>query len=163
MFIYGLERQNIKKPQMNNLGTYYRSTLSQLHSLPQHVAKEAIYLLVGVLLLEVILHIQTLNLFPKPAKDQCSLLYQVALGQLSIKDTGYHSCFIQIVRMCTFYELPTPQMQPTDNVCKYWIKKSVISSWETDLKDSALSKSLRRFLICSKHHWSSHILSGILH
>ena len=75
--INGLESQNIIKSQMNELEKYYGFTLRQLHSLPQHVAKEAVYLLVGALLLWPILHMQTLNLLQKMAK--CSLLYQVDL------------------------------------------------------------------------------------
>ena len=84
------------------------------------------------------------------AKDPCLVLYQVALRQLSVKDTDSHSWFIQIARLCTFYELPTPheilQVQPSDNILKDLIKTHAICSWETAVKDSSLTKSSLHFL-----------------
>ena len=120
--IYGLESQLLSNPQLNKLGDFHRNMLRQLQGLPQHVAKEAIYLLLGVLPLQAIIHLRTLKLFHKIASNEDNLLYKVAQRQLAVKDTNSNSWFMHIVDLCCIYNLPSPhelmQELPSEDVWK---------------------------------------------
>ena len=148
--IYGLETQILNKKQYEMLETFYRTTLRQLQALPQNVAREAIYLLLGVLPLEAILHMRTLNLLQKIGQDETSLLYQVAVRQLAVKTAKSHSWFIYTTRLCDQYGLP----HPFDIITQYkekceWktvLKDKVHEYWEKKLKDLASSKSTLRYI-----------------
>ena len=148
--LYGLETQILNRTQINILEDFYRSMLRQLQALPQHVAKEAIYLLLGMLPLEAILDMRTLKLLQKIASDPDSLLYQIAERQLAVKDINSHSWFIHTVKLCTKYGLPSPheilRLQPSDTEWKKLSRERITEVWEQDLKASAAEKSTLRFL-----------------
>ena len=124
--------------------------LRQLQSLPQQVAKEAVYFLPGCLPLEAIIDKRALKLFQKIATNEASLLYQVALRQLATKDINSKSWFIHIVKLCCKYELPSPhsilQSQPSDSSWKQLVDTKVREFWEQDLRASASEKSSLRYL-----------------
>ena len=61
--INGLEVLQLKKKHVDNLETFHRKSIRDLHSLPQIIATAAIYLLVGAIPIEAKLH-----------KIKCSLL-----------------------------------------------------------------------------------------
>ena len=148
--IYGLEAQLLNKQQIIRLEEVYRGMLRQLQSLPQQVAKEAVYFLPGCLPLEAIIHKHSLKLFHKIASDKSSLLHHIALQQLAVKDLSSNSWFIHIVKLCSKYGLPTPheilQQQPIDSSWKQLVDTKVRETWENDLRDSAAEKSTLRFL-----------------
>ena len=148
--IYGLEAQLLSKQQVTRLEDVYRRMLRQLQSLPQQVAKEAIYFLPGCLPLEATLHKRSLKLFQKIASDSTSLLHHIALRQLATKDLTSNSWFIHIVKLCSKYGLPTPhdilQQQPSDCSWKRLVDTKVRETWEKELRASAAEKSSLRFM-----------------
>ena len=148
--IYGLESQLLSNPQYTKLEDYHRNTLRQLQGLPRHVAKEAVYLLMGALPLRATIHLRALKLFHKIASDDDSLLFRVAQRQLAVKDTSSHSWFMHIVDLCSMYNLPSPHellwQQPSKDAWKELITKQVTEHWETKLKESAANKSTLRYM-----------------
>ena len=71
---------------------FHRSTLRDIQGLPSRSSSAVTYLLLGALPFEASLHIQTLHLIGKITNDiKDSLLHQIALRQLSVKDTSSSS------------------------------------------------------------------------
>ena len=87
-----LEPQVIRLTQITQLGVFYRTLLRRLQSLTERVAKD----IIGVLPLEATLHICMLKLLQRIASNNSSLLHDIALRQLAVKDQTFtlmvHPC-----------------------------------------------------------------------
>ena len=84
--LYGLETQVLGRTLVKCLEDSYRTLLRRVQSLTQRVAKKAVYMLMGVLPLEAILHMHMLKL----------LVHEIALRQLTVKEPNSHSWLIHV-------------------------------------------------------------------
>ena len=89
--LYGLETQVLGRTQVTRLEDY-RTLLRRIQSLSERVAKQVVYLLMGVLLLEALLHMCMIKLLQKIANNKSSLLYEIALRQLAVKELNPIHC-----------------------------------------------------------------------
>ena len=104
---YNMEILQLTATQISKIEQFHRSTLRDIQGLPARSSSAVTYLLLGALPFEASLHIQTLHLIGKIANDKDSLLHQIALRQLSVKDTSSQSWFIQCLRISSKYDLPS--------------------------------------------------------
>lgn len=106
--IYGLESMVLKKSHLEVLERYHRKTLKQLMSLPQRTASEAVHLLSGIPPITASLHIRALSLLGAIARSPESIMHQVGLRQLAVKEPNSNSWFVYMYNVTTMYNLPTP-------------------------------------------------------
>ncbi len=73
---------------------FYRGILRSVQGLTDHVASEAVYLLLGNISLEGQLHIRCLTLYGAITRMKGDTLHSLVMHQLAIKDSGSHSWFV---------------------------------------------------------------------
>jgi hypothetical protein len=143
--LYGLESLIVSEKQKAKLDLFYKQLLRQLQGLPKRTACEALYLLFGTLPMEAILDIRTLTFFGKIISDKGSILYLIALRQLSTKSLHSNSWFVYIVKLCFKYDLPHPaSFISSDEIPATWkstVKRAVKTHWNKKLSTSAKTKS----------------------
>ena len=86
-----------------------------------------------------------MNFFGQIANDNSSILYQISLRQLALKNLPSASLLMGVIRLCFKYNLPSPHSiildpQPMDK-WKTTVKKSVSVYWNEKLQLEASSKS----------------------
>ena len=165
--IYGLEAMILKPKHYQMLEQYHRTTLRQLLSLPERTATEAPYLLMGIPPIEALLDIKQLSLFGTIANQPESILNQIALRQLATKSFKSNSWFVNIIKICHKYSLPSPHhviVRPIQR--RRWkklVKDTVLRYWNTKLQTQAREKSTLRFLALNNVNVStpSQVVSSI--
>ena len=157
--LYGLEAMILKPKHYQMLEMYHRTTLRQLLSLPERTAIAASYLLMGILPIEGLLDIKQLTLFGTIANKPDSILHQIALRQLATKTLTSNSWFINIMKRCHKYGLPSPHHMIVDpmprNRWKKLVKSTVLGYWSTKLQLQAKEKSTLKFLAIENMSTSS--------
>ena len=89
--LYGLEAMVLDDANYKNLDTYHRGLLRQLQGLPESTAKAAVYLLIGSLPSQALLHQKILTLFASILNRPGTPEHEVILRQLYMKTTASHS------------------------------------------------------------------------
>jgi hypothetical protein len=143
--IYGLESMVLKKSHLEALERYHRKTLKQLMSLPQRTATEAVHLLAGVPPITALLHIKALSLLGAIARSPDSIMYQIGLRQLAVKEASSNSWFVFMSGVTALYDLPSPhELFETAIPKARWktlVKKHVYNFYQQQLHQTARSKS----------------------
>jgi hypothetical protein len=124
---------------------YYRSVLKHVQTLPDRVANEAPYLILGLPPIEATLDIKTITFFGTIARTEDSIHRQIAQRQLATKTLKSKSWFMYRVKLMFKYGLPSPhlilQLKPSKGRWKNLVTNTVLNYWERSLKTSALEKS----------------------
>ena len=156
--VHGLDAAVLPRSQIEKLETAYRKLLRMLQSLPESTAAEAVYLLLGALPLEAILHQRIFALFGNITRlDNDNPLKALALRQLALKDDKSKSWFCKIQELATTYhiEINKAIMIPWPKQSwKTYSKKAIVSFWHLKLIRDAQSKSTLKHII-----WDSSALN----
>ena len=135
---------------ISKIEQFHRSTLRDIQGLPSRSSSAVTYLLLGALPFEASLHIQTLHLIGKIANDKDSLLHQIALRQLSVKDTSSQSWCIQCLRISSKYDLPSFHEVCDGSISPakwcHLVNKTVRDYWQESLLHDAATKSTLQYV-----------------
>ena len=147
---YGLECLTLSPKEVEPMEVYYRNLLRQVQHLPQSTANPAVYLLVGALPVEALIHKKVLCIFGAIMRRDDSLEYQVMERQLGMKSSSSHSWAIYVKKLLHQYNLPQPAelLYNMMGKCEWKkrVKQCVWDSWYKWLKEEALNKSTLKYL-----------------
>ena len=158
--LHGLDAAVLSKSQVEKLEVSYRKLLRMMMGLPESTAKEAVYLLMGALPLEAILHQRILSLFGNISRlDNNNPLKALALRQLALKDPKSGSWFGRLQEAAARYDirihealhLPWPKVP-----WKMYCKKAVTSYWHLKLIKEAVEKSTLKLIIWNITDFEAH-------
>ena len=84
--LYGLDSMRLSRKDVTSLETFYKQLLKRFQGVTDTTANEAVYLLLGMVPVELIIHMKVLGLFEAIARfDKHHPLRQLEIRQLSIK------------------------------------------------------------------------------
>ncbi len=147
--LYGLEAARLNKGEMEQLEVFYTGILWSVQGLTDHLASEAIYLLLGNISLEGQLHIRCLILYGTITRMKGYTLHSLAMCQLAIKDSGSQSLFVWLGKVADIYGIdlhatlssPWPKHQ-----WKQYVNNTVTTHWFYKLLISVSDKSSLRWI-----------------
>ena len=162
--LQGLEATCLLRSDIQALDTFYKKLLRQIQGLPESVATDAIYLLIGSLPIETVLHQRILSLFGNICRlDSNEPMHQMALRQLATADDKLYSWFSQLNTIAQKYQIdlhlalvhPWPK-----EAWKRYCKNTVRDIWWNELLTKACEKTTLRWTIwqdqqCTNGLWSS--------
>ncbi len=152
--LHGLEATVLPSKSLAALDAYYRGLLRQIQNLPPRSPIEAIYILLGTLPIEAILHKRILSLFGAISRlGHSHPLHQIATRQMAVRDPQSSSWFSQIQRLGMKYDIDVHSALQQDwpkDAWKSHVKKMVDSYWLIKLL-SADKKSVKS--IIPHPHW----------
>lgn len=148
--LYGLESMVLEDKDITKLDMYHRSLLRMIQSLPDSTAKPAIYLLLGCLPAQALLHQKMLSLYVSILHRPGTPEYEIIVRQLTIKDLSSSSWTAQLRLVLHKYNLP-PALKLVDNPPKKdpWkrsVKSAIWQYWEEKLKKEAREMKSLHFL-----------------
>ena len=148
--LFNLEVIPLTASQVAQLEQFHRTTLRSLQGLPDCRSSAATYLLLGALPIVATLHISILLLFGRIAKGD-TLLHDIGIRQLLLKDTKSRSWFINAIRLASLYGIPSPHSLFSDSTSSLgkWraiVRSSIQRYWEQKLIEDAATKSTLSFL-----------------
>ena len=147
---YGLECLTLTTREIEPMETYYRNLLRQIQHLPPTTANPAVYMLVGALPVEALIHQKVLCMFGAITRRDESLEYEIMERQLGMKDRSSSSWAIHVKKLLARYELPGPvellYSMKSKDVWKACVKQHVWCHWYKQLREEAESKSTLRYL-----------------
>jgi len=148
IMLYGLETLLPSGKNLELLNKQHKKIIKQVLSLPTNVANPSIYILSGLLPVEVEIHKKALNLFGNICRSsQDSIEWRVAEGQLGLKNMKSHSWFVDIKKLFIKYELENPYEYL---LCSDYTKLK----WKIMINKKSIYTGLREFhlkLKCSNH------------
>ena len=159
----GLESLVLTPKEVDILEGFHRRTLRQLQNLPVSTAKEAIYLLTGILPIQGTLDQRILNLFGAICRKKGEHIWNIALNQLINKDSSSGSWFINVNKLLEKYDLPQAAdlliNPPTKEKWKTLVKLNTHSTYKAQLlQDTTTKSSLKHLNFPSKGKLSAHRL-----
>ncbi len=128
---------------------FYRGILWSVQGLIDHVASEAVYLLLGNIILEGQLHIRCLTLYGAITRMRGHTLHSLAMYQLAIKDSGSHSWFVWLGKVADIYgiNLHPPLSSPwSKHQWKQYVNNTITTHWFYKFLSSASDKSSLRWI-----------------
>jgi len=138
---YGLEALILKNDDYHVLEQFYRTALRRIQHLPENTAIPSIYLLLGCIPLEGLIHQKLLTFFAGILRRPGSIEYDVIRRQLAVKDLGSNSWVVQIRNILTKYGLPSAykliESPPGKTMWKHQVYSAVGTFWMEDLKTRA--------------------------
>ncbi len=157
VLLYGLESLIISDKQKSMLEEFLKDILKRIQSLPTRTANEAAYLLFNYMTAEGALDYRLLCFLGKILSDKSSILYQICLRQLAIKDMNSNSWFIFMVKLSFKYGLPSPHdlilhpMKPT--IWKKMVKLTIRNYWKEKLESKATTKTTLQRIAQERPTW----------
>ena len=143
--LHGLEAAVLSKQQLNDLDKYYKTLLRQVQGLPENVATEFIYLLIGSLPVIALWHKRVLSLLGNIARlGMQNPLHQLAVRQMACKDMKSKSWFIQVVSIGEMYgiDVRSALIHPWPKLAwKKHVKSLVHEHWITTMTQRAEERS----------------------
>ncbi len=128
---------------------FYIGILRSIQGLTDHVASEAVYLLLDNISLEGWLHIHCLTLYGAITRMRGHTLHSLAKRQLAIKDSGSHSCFVLLGKVADIYGIdlhaPLSSSWPKHQ-WKQYVNNTVTMHWYYKLLISVTDKSSLRWI-----------------
>ena len=158
--VHGLEATILRRGDVVQLEIYYRKLLRQVQSLPESTAMEAVYLMIGLLPIEALIHQRALSLFGSISRlEPTDTLYQLALRQMSVKTPNSDSWFSQIRQFAAQYDLDLDSQlaQPwPKETWKAYCRNTVRYHWWNKLVSAAAEKSTLRYILWDNTHGRPH-------
>jgi hypothetical protein len=145
-FTYGLEAVILTQSQISKLEITYRKILRNIQGFGRIVAKEAIYLLIGLLPIEAEIHVKTLNLYGAITRlDTNSNLKEVGRRQIALQTSPRSSWFRYVLEIAKQYGLQSMihsalDIDYTPEEWKRVIKTTVYDYWFNRLITQATSR-----------------------
>ena len=156
---YGLEAMVMEDKNYEVLDKYHRGLLRQLQGLPDSTATPAIYLLLGSLPCQAIIHQKILTLFISILHRDGTPEYAIMHRQLAMKTTSSSSWTAKLRLILHQYNLPLALElagnPPSKEQWKGTVKEAIKDYWDYTLKEEARAKKTLRFLnidICSTRY-----------
>ena len=149
--LHGLESAVLKKSHLHKLDRYYKRLLRQVQGLPTNTATEAVYLMIGALPVEALLHKKIFSQIGAIGRlPQDDPLKEIAIRQLACRDSGGGSWFAQAIRLGEKYGVDVhsaikhgwPKM-----TWKRHINLCISDHWWLELKRTAAGKKTLRWLL----------------
>jgi hypothetical protein len=158
---YGLEVLLPTQKELHSASMFYESTLRQLLSLPNTVAKPSMYILLGAIPLEGVIHRKALTMFGNIARDSNSIECKIAERQVLMKTNADTSWFSTVRRLLAQYDLPSAldviDARPRKQEWSKSVKHNINQYWETSIKAQAqLCPSLKHINVDSYQPESCH-------
>ena len=158
--LHGLEATVINKTQTGDLEQFYRGLLRRVQGLSESTAKVAIYLLMGTIPLEAILHQRVLSLFGAISRlDRSNPLYQVAFRQMSVAENK-QSWFVYAQHVAAIYNIDIHRALRNPWPKQLWkqtTKRIIKEHWLRWLTQKAGEKSSLSWLILdTETPWRTH-------
>ena len=154
--LHGLEALVLAESHVKILEDYYRGMLRDIQALRDRTANEAVYLLIGLLPIEVELHIKALTLFGAICRlPEESTLRRLAMQQLAIKTEGSKSWFMYCRRIGEMYDINIISALEYPSKKSTWksnVALAVRTHWHSRLCRGGLRRShLSHSCCCSTH------------
>ena len=153
---HGIEATLIKCSEMKKMNKAYKDLLRQQQTLPERVATEAIFLLVGGYPAEAYIEYKTLILFGAILRlGKENPLFHLARRQLSLPDSS-HSWFVRIRSLSLKYEIDVMSALDSPWSSQGWkkyVREIVFGYYHTQLVAGASQKSSLKWLdlsLCRK-------------
>ena len=145
-YLHGLEAVVLKDADVSKLQKYQKRILKKAQHLPERMADEAVYLLIGELPVEAVIDKQRLTMFGAIVRSD-SVEKKLAYRQLSIKDSKSSSWFVQVSNDLCKYGLPDAHKvlkeKPSKNSWKEQVTCAVNEFWYQKLRGAKLKSSLK--------------------
>ena len=161
--LHGLEATVPSSKEIKLMDGFYKRLLRQIQALPENVATEAIYILLGAHPIEIQLHCRTLSLFGSicrlPANHS---LRQLATRQLATQSKNKLSWFHHVTYIASKYDIDifTAIRIPDDKLTwKRKIKSAIYARSTAELVQNVATKSTLKWWIWKdNHNLSTHYL-----
>ena len=141
IMIYGLEALILKEKDLNPLEQYYKNLLRQIQHLPDSTATPAIYLLLGAIPVQDLIHIKILTFFASIARRKNAVENELFRRQMAVKDMTSNSWVNQVMRLLHEYDFPSIfeiMNDPPEKVkWKKLVQVTVLDYWTTELVKKA--------------------------
>ena len=143
--LYGLEAIVPTDEDIKKLEQAHRKSLRRIQGLPDSSANPAIYLLIGILPVEAMIHVRALTLFrsilaAETPSPPAMFIKELILRQLAMKDNTSKSWTVYIKQLLQRYNLPEPSLltkeTPTKKKWSKMVKTSVTESWKRILAEA---------------------------
>ena len=143
--LHGLEATVLLKKDLAILDSFYKKLLRQVQGLPEATASEAIYLLIGTIPIEAVLHNRILSLFGSITRLKHSeALWQLTQRQLSLRADKRGSWFAQLAEIGSTYNIDifhAFQFPWKKERWKIYCKQTIKDLWHLRLIKTALGKT----------------------
>ena len=146
--LYGLEVQTCLQSDILAMEQLQRSMLRRIQSLPNSTAIPALYCLLGIRPLEQELDLRRLSLLANVLYADGTLEQDIAIRQISVKDSNSCSWFILCNKLLHKYNLPNIYIVRKKFESESLFKKQVKSSVDKFIKESGLTVAEGRRSLC---------------
>jgi hypothetical protein len=150
VLIFGLEVLLPTETELHDAVVFYEDTLRRLLSLPNSVAKPALYIILGALPLESIIHKKALGMFGSIARDDQSLDCDIAQRRVLVHAMQDPSWFSRIRRLLARYNLPPAQAildsPPSKGEWSALVKRNVAADCADNIRTLATLYQYLRYL-----------------
>ena len=152
--LHGLEATVPSRKDMDMLDLFYRKLLRQIQGLPESTATEAVYLLLGAIPIEAVLHKRALSLFGNISRlEQRSSLWLMAQRQLSLRAESRGSWFAHLTDIGMTYGIDLQHVFrfPWKKLpWKHFCKQTIEDFWRLKLIRAAAEKSSLQWYILDR-------------
>ncbi len=149
--IYGLEATILTRDRITQLDIFFKGLLRQVQNLPDNVASEAIYILLGALPIEASIDMKILSLVGAIARlDWGHPLRQIGIRQLAVGTIAKQSWFVYAAEIGSKYSIDVSnQLQhPWPKITwKVHYKSTVQAYWEDKIYTEIPKKKTLLWLI----------------
>jgi len=147
---YGLESLILDAEHYKTLESFYKSVLRKIQHLPESTATPAIYILLGCIPLQGLLHIKLLTFYVSILQNSESVECEIVKRQLAMKELSAESWVNQVRRVLSKYNLPSAYKlllsPPEKSTWKSQVTKTVASHWLDELCLQAASMKTLSFV-----------------
>ena len=159
VLLYGLEAVILSTSEVELLENFYRGLLRRVQSLPESCAKEAVYLLLGAVPVQTLIHQRVLCLLGSISRmGPDESLHRLATRQLGLSVKP--SWFAYVTDICNEYNMDANtilNMKAKKDELKRYVKAITVSKAQTTLSLGLLQKStLCKLIIPSTIHPQMH-------
>ena len=148
--VYGLEAVLLSHKEFECLEKFQRQSLRQIQGLPDKTPNGITLALLGILLLETVIHKNALNLFMSIARNCDTMEYDITMRQLVMKKECEKSWFNYIKNLLDLYCLPSVfelfNAPPSKSEWKDLLNKSVNSVIEKKWRNEIEQKSSLKYV-----------------
>ena len=131
--------------ELNVLSQHHKNILRSLLKLPDKTPEEVVYFVAGSLPAEALLNLRQLSLFCMIYRLSDNILHKMARQALMSENNRSKSWLVNIRKLCTLYDLPSPLSLLSSDMSKEdfktHMKRKVTDFWERKLRKEASSKS----------------------
>ena len=156
----------LSKKDIECLDRFQRQCLKQIQGLPDKTANTICLALLGILLLEAVLHKNALTTFMNMIRCKGSIENDLALRQIVMKDENDTSWFMYVRKILGLYNLPSifelfnnpPSKNEWKRIMNNAVNNTIEANWDMDSKNKTSLKYINKdsLKVGKCHHvWST--------